>query len=78
MGKDDVDVKAFAKNCVMDKELISNKNEITCLTWDGSLENEILMGMKNGIKIFNIDNEEFTVDCSIPDGNISGFFKNDE
>ncbi|XP_065199689.1 WD repeat-containing protein 74 [Planococcus citri] len=78
VGKNDVNVKVFSKNCVKDKELISNKNEITYLNWDSSLENEILVGMKNGIKTFNVDSEEFTINCSIPDGNIGGFFKNDE
>lgn len=78
VGKDEVNVKVQTKNCIRNRELISNKNEITCLSWGSSLEEEILIGMKNKIRIFNVDTEETSEDHSLPNGDICGIFKEKE
>lgn len=71
-------MRAIAKNCVKNKEQISNKNEITCLNWASGAEEEILIGMKNKMKIFNVDSEEFSEDYKLSDGDTCGIFKSDE
>ncbi|XKL67990.1 hypothetical protein PGB90_003481 [Kerria lacca] len=71
-------IKAIPKNLVTNREDISNKNEIKCLNWNNDLYEEILIGMKKKVQIYNTKNEQFTENIDLPLGECCGIFKENE
>lgn len=78
MGTCDVDIKVVSKNLVRNKADLSNKNEITCMDWNGETTDEIIIGTRHKIRIFNEITEEFTDIVTVTDGDICGVFSEKE
>lgn len=72
------DVATISKNLVRNKADLTNKNEITCMDWNNISENEIVVGMKNKVRIFDTITEEFSDVMDVTDGEICGIFREQE
>ncbi len=67
-------MKIASKNLIRNKENISNKNEIKCLNWSDEREDEILVGAKNEVSLFETSVEEYTCSAQFLTGEPRGIF----